>query len=244
MIQNSMVAVCDILGFSELVRNRPLHEIVDRYLAYLRKALHFSVQQGDWPTGTPTLQELLSQKRVGFAWFSDTFLFYSLEDTEEGYLKVIETVAWLIHATIVFPGMNIRAGLAYGELYVDQNNGIYVGQSLVDAYKLENQQEWSGGALTKSAVDKVPNEVRHVVGQEGLYPWYVVQYDVPVKPMGSTLQTLAIDWTMLLALSPHDKKFFGWSKKNENPPPGTPSDVVTKFLNTKRFHDRVCKFCL
>lgn len=255
MIGNRTVALCDILGFKERIRNDPLDKVVTEFLGYIRQALYSAIHQKATPGHVPSFEELRSQDYVGFGWFSDTMLFYSLEDTEEGHGRVIQAVAWLTFQ-LIFARIGVRAGISYGEMHVDEANRIYVGQALVDAHKLEERQEWSGAAITKSAEKVIPENAR----KGGLYPWYVVPYDVPVKlPSGLRVearwedaadgqkrgrarqhseQMLAIDWTIALHHASPDQTISAFAAR-----PETRQDIVRKWQNTKRFHDKVCRSC-
>lgn len=253
-----MVAVCDILGFKNLLRSFPLKEVVEDHLGYFRKRLYHSIYQKEPPNDVPSLDDLIAQKRVGFAWFPDTFLFYSLEETEDDYKNVIETVTWLIFETIFDPHVRIRAGISYGEVYIDQKNQIYLSQAISDAYELQQRQEWCGGALTKIAEAKVPQDVR----EEPRAPFYLVHYDIPMKPPKTvqikykekdipealvhlkhqqyTERLMAINWTMI----PQHPRIIPWSRESATPSQSDKRyDIIRKWENTIRFHDKVCKFC-
>ncbi len=135
-------------------------------------------------------------------------------------------------------GTRLRCGLAYGKMHLDSENSLYVGQPIIDAYRLQQNQAWSGGALTVSAVDRLPK-----IAKSGkVVDWYVVQYQVPLKK-GRFMNTFAIDWTV--GIHPHDLQFL-WSQ--ENPEPTAKDwqekpDICEKWLNTKVFHDKVCRTC-
>ncbi len=111
MTRNRTIAVCDILGFRSLVMNRPLPELLQGELALLRKLVGFSVKHEEVTSLPPGLQDLRSQDRVGFAWFSDTLLIYSKDDTDISCRNVIETTAWLLFSTMLTP-TRVRAGIA------------------------------------------------------------------------------------------------------------------------------------
>ncbi|KKM63675.1 hypothetical protein LCGC14_1509060, partial [marine sediment metagenome] len=49
----------------------------------LRQALYHSIFQNDFPKKIPTLDEIQKHSRIGIAWFSDTMLLYTKQDTEE-----------------------------------------------------------------------------------------------------------------------------------------------------------------
>ena len=53
-----MVAVCDILGFTELVEKNPVDLVVHRSFERLRKSLDHSLNQNGSPTDTPSLSQL------------------------------------------------------------------------------------------------------------------------------------------------------------------------------------------
>ena len=85
--ENRMVAVCDVLGFSELVKDKDLSQVLHTYMLGLYRCLENSVTQRP-PTGTEHPIEILrQQKRIGVAWFSDTILLYGLEDQAKGKIE-------------------------------------------------------------------------------------------------------------------------------------------------------------
>jgi hypothetical protein len=70
------IAVCDILGFSELVQKGPLDSVVSDALNWFRSALNQSIHGGQFPVRPPRMDELSSHPKVGVTWFSDTILLY------------------------------------------------------------------------------------------------------------------------------------------------------------------------
>ncbi len=232
------VAVCDILGFSDLVRDKKLCVVVEQHLAWFRKALNHSIHKGEFPDAVPPASDLNSHTHVGAAWFSDSVLLYSKEDTDDAVREVLTSVAWLIFETMMQGKTRIRAGIAYGEAFIDPENSLFVGQPIIDAHDLEKKQQWSGAALTKSAVDRLPEAVR-----SGKYAdWWVIPYDVPLKK-GATLATLAVNWNQGLHLPSSPLK---WSKNSDLPSPNdwaAKRDICEKFVNTKIFHEKYCHAC-
>jgi hypothetical protein len=236
--QQSMVAVCDILGFSKLVENRTLDEVVGGALGWLRKALHHSVHKREFPTEIPSREEFFGDVHVGVAWFSDTILLYSREDSDEAVRNLILTVGWLLFETILGGFTRIRSGISYGEVYIDDKDAVFVGKPIVEAYRLEQRQQWSGAALTERASERIPQQVRH-----GQYAdWWVVPYEIPVKD-DPVLRTLAVNWTWGLH---HPDQLLRWSPTADVPTESdweSRPDVCEKFINTKVFHDRLCHQC-
>ncbi len=242
MEHRRMVAVCDILGFTGLLDSRPLQQVVSSHLDYFRRALDFAVRQRKAADNVISLSALREQQRVGVAWFSDTVLLYSLGDSDEDCRRVIETVAWLLFVTMFKSTTRIRAGIGYGELYVDAANEVFIGPAIVDAHRLEKAQEWAGGALTESAAKRIPPAVADD-WKERYFSWYLVPYRVPLKRQGGGARDgLAVDWTRGI----HDYQKFPWSGASIVPTREdrqTRRDVVTKWRNTKKFHHDVCDNC-
>lgn len=254
--QNAMVAVCDILGFKKLLYSRPLEEIVEDDFDYLRKALYSSLFKKATPEHTPTLEEFQAQDRVGFAWFSDTVLLYSLQDNEDGYCDLIETASWLIMHTVLTTTVRFRIGISYGKVFIDTGNQIYLGKAIAEAYQLQEKLQWCGGALTKQAEAVIPQFIKDTNFPS---PWHLARYRVPIKQIkkeGFTVvnkdekpidlliigrvKMLALDWTRFL----HREFNLPWSRERPDPlPDEAPPDVIMKWKETVEFHDTVCKSC-
>jgi len=233
MAEKRVVAVGDLLGFTRTVLSTPLDVVMDGPVTFLMKALRHSAHREDWPWSKPTAQDLRSQKRVGLAWFSDTVLLYALDDSDEAAANVVETAAWLLYETFHASSTRMRIGVDYGEIHIDEVNGLYVGSALVHAYQLEEAQDWTGGALTQAAGDRL-------VGT-GAEPW-IVKYSVPLKEECEIVADHAINWVY----TPHLTLPMAWSPRNPEP---TDEDfaryptIVPKWRNTKAFHDAVCESC-
>lgn len=237
MINNYTIAVCDILGFKELVKNYGADRVVTDVLGRFRKELHHSIHKNNFPKYVPNLNELQSHSQIGFAWFSDTIVLYTREDTNECIRALVTTVSWLIFETLFNPYARIRCGVSYGQAVIEPENAIYVGNPFIEAFKLEKIQDWSGGALTPEAVQRIPADARD--GQN--INWWLVPYKVPTKE-GKQL-TLAINWTWGIH---RPKDFLHWSKTSEKPTESdwmTRRDICEKWFNTKKFHDEVCDSC-
>lgn len=182
-------------------------------------------------------------------------MLYSLEDNVLGYIKLIETAAWLIIQTIVRGTLRFRIGISYGKVYIDPQNQIYLGKAIAEADQLQKRQEWSGGALTRQAEAKIPQGIKEA---DFPSPWHLAQYRVPFKmpkgivsvvdkdnrplkiPITTSEFMLAVDWTRFL----HTEFHLYWSREREEPQSDeAPADVILKWYNTKEFHKNVCKSC-
>ena len=239
MPERRFVALCDILGFKSLVRTTSLDRLLESDLGFLRRIMGHALGQGEFPADPPQLQALRAQGRTGFAWFSDTVLIYGKDNHEDSRRAVLETVGWLLFES-VRTRTRMRAGVAYGDFHADPENELFVGPAIVDAYELEQAQEWMGGALTPSAAEQVPP--RTTSGAR--YQWWVCEYSVPLKAHSSVNPSaLAINWTQGI----HNPGFqLHWSRERAEPSEAERArdiSLVLKWQHTREFHRAVCEGC-
>jgi hypothetical protein len=238
MKKDCIIAVCDILGFTELVRRNAIDRVVDSSFGWFRRALYHSLHKGEFPQDAPTLEQLQDHSNLGLALFSDTILLYTLEDTDECFRALTSSIAWLLFITMFTTDCRLRCGISYGEAYIDSKNSVFIGKPIIDAHDLERSQAWSGGALSLNAVQRVPEEARSGVFAD----WFLRQYKVPLQE-NKSLDTLAINWAM--GWHPPWVEM-SWSEKHKDPPPEEWEKrprLCEKWKNTKRFHDEVCLLC-
>lgn len=220
MTNKALVAVCDILGFGDLVKYKPLQEIIDGPILDFKGLL-----------------DTLSKYRrlIGHVVFSDTVLIYSLSDDRHGYDNVIYVVTHLLAHPILYPMLRFRIGISYGDFYHSAEENIYVGKALIEAHELEKRQEWCGGALTEVAEERIKSE------QCGLT--YLTKYDVPTKG-GKTESLLVINWTK--AKHNVTDKQDSWLDRGEIMPILAEEKRVKieRYLkNTEQFHFDTCVPC-
>jgi len=245
MSEKRLVAVCDILGFTNLILNHDLDALITGKLSLFRKLLGFSVMHGAVPDFPAGLKELREQNRVGLAWFSDTIIIYAKKDDDLSCRNVLETVGWLLFHTM-WSQTRIRAGIAYNEFFAEPENEIFLGKAIVEAYKLEQDQEWSGAALTLEAANRIPKPA--TTGER--FQWWICSYEIPMKPPKDPMKTtepiqcsnVAIDWTQ----GTHDQNDFSWSEKEPEPSEEKrfcAGNSYDKWKNTRNFHREICISC-
>lgn len=79
-----------------------------------------------------------------------------------------------------------RVGVAFGECFIDQETNRYLGQPIIDAYLVEQNQQWFGGACHPNC-DEAP--FIQAVEKNAL----ILPYEVPVKMEDLSLHK-AIEW--------------------------------------------------
>jgi hypothetical protein len=187
MSENRLVAVCDILGYSNLVREHSLQELIEYHLGNILNVIKSSIPSNEEIINSPTQLALLKTGIVGHVSFSDTVIIYSLNDGRDGRKNVLDAVYRLLCIPMNTPYYRYRVGISYGDMYVDRDKSIYIGKALIEAHDLEVLQEWSGAALTESAA----NMFKDYSPENSM----LVEYDVPIK--GDTNKRLTVvNWTL------------------------------------------------
>jgi hypothetical protein len=150
MIGHRWIAMLDILGFRQLVKTRPLSWLV-RQLDHL-----FAAAEPKEASCCFLLADGRMRKRnlkLGYLHFSDTLMLWTPAlDADDhdvniaAFSHICNTVANLI-ALALINGLSLRGGLAFGECYINPAKQLAVGEPIVDAYLLEQEQEWLGAAV-------------------------------------------------------------------------------------------------
>lgn len=222
-----LVALADILGFSQTVHDLSLDEILSTHLAFLRRALEHTLMLQGWPEPSD-FAELQQRAGLGIEWFSDTIVLYTRDDTDDANRHLVQTATWLLFETMYSTRVRLRIGIDYGELHADPNAGQLLGKAIVGAHYLERNQRWSGGALTEAAATRL--------GSDALF--YVTPYQVPVKD-DRCATTHALNWT----LGVHNPLTINYKAGKREPGPEDSPDVAEKWRNTIAFHATVCRTC-
>lgn len=229
----AMVAVCDILGFSDLVRQKPLDEMIDYHITNYHNLINASIPKAS-KIYQPSSQEFIDQQLIGVAIFSDTVLIFSLADNKRSYDQVIYAAISILAQPMLLPELRFRIGISYGDFYHDAAKNIYVGKALVEAHELERKQNWSGAALTKEAKDAIGDN------------YYLTNYDVPIKENDEQISQThcIINWT----LANHDviTELTGWLNRSDylvSISEKKRQRIEQILQNTERFHYEKCNQC-
>ena len=211
-----LIAMCDVLGFTNLVSATPLDEIYKRYMALLTQLEPnplFRIKPVTYE------REIILDRVV----FSDTILCWAPAGEA---VEVLPVVIGQIMARAV-GSMPLRAGLAFGECVIDPANDIYIGQPIIDAYRTEQAQEWMGGAFHPSCWTMHGLLEKLCKG----YERSAVKYAVPVKTAATRLE-YALNWP-LLADTPVSGDLLTAAETSAAPA------AKVKWRNARRFYDTV-----
>ena len=156
------------------------------------------VCESDWATVISTYEQSLEElvdlsgmtSRVEHAWFSDTFILYTHDDSAACFGE-IEIRARSFTNGLIMKRIPLRGALSCGSFFAHKESSIFIGPALVDAYRLCEDQDWIGFALSPLAtrrmreVGRPPEESRH-------YRYWRIPRKTGNEPKG--------EWPALLAL--------------------------------------------
>ncbi len=185
-----LIAVCDVLGFSNLIRTRTLAEVYDRYVKLRTQIENVAPLTGFAPR---VEQPFVVQDAVVF---SDTVLLWA---PANGAMEVLAMNLCPLIGHALKVGLPLRVGVALGECVIDPANDIFIGEPIVDAYETEKRQDWMGGAYHPSCWGP-PGFL------ERLCRWHwAVKYPVPVKTLKAGEQVgppleYAVGWPLFAGL--------------------------------------------
>jgi hypothetical protein len=134
------VGYFDLLGTSELIRSGKTKEVFSAY----QEAL---VQLSRWSK---------RHANVYHAWFSDTFLIYSEDDSGVSFPAIEIVCRWFAFA-LLRRKIAVRGALSCGAFYADRANSLYLGAAFLEAYEWGENQDWIGFILCPSSVNRLAN---------------------------------------------------------------------------------------
>jgi hypothetical protein len=153
------VAYLDILGFASLVMNRRSDAAMHVYQDCLDQVERHAKQ---YP-------------KLGFAYFSDTFLIYANDDTHGSLGFFEQSVRWFYNVALQ-KGIPFRGAMACGEFLADKPNNVFIGEALIEASRVGEKYNWIGLVMAPSATARL--EKLNLPMNERLN---YRQWDIPLK---------------------------------------------------------------
>jgi hypothetical protein len=153
------LAYFDLLGFANYVEN-------NNFMTVFHQAIK--------PYYDAANEESKDFGNVQVAWFSDTVLFYSADDSQAAFSSV-SAASRSFFDELLLSEFPVRGALAFGELYPDKEQGVFIGKALVDAHKYGEKFDWIGFVLHPTAVDKM---LTYQSVSQGTYK----SWDAPLRP--------------------------------------------------------------
>ncbi len=196
------VGLLDILGYSDIVKNSEALESVWKTYSEIKSSASFI---------KANLESLLEREIINVDTFSDTFLLYTSDYSNKGQKDIDELFnAMLGVCDALFHSANsngipIRGAITAGEIIIDK--GIHIGKPIVDAYEMEQNQDWIGCWISDDAIARISKELieRHMNGN------LILKYEIPFKS-GEIRECCVFNWVNF-----PDAYDFGIRKKKRRP---------------------------
>jgi hypothetical protein len=186
----------------------------------------------------------LGNKECSFIRFSDTILFYNHNESIDSFGHVVLTSARLV-ALMFLKGLPVRGAITKGELYVDDNYSLILGEGLIRAYELEKEQQWAGAIIDEERIF-IPNNLYKTQSNNGIL-WEILansrhlfKYMVPLKRKDTSNKMLwCLGWPTLLEDMPEEElvecfsNYYPLSDKSEKK--YLNNDATEKLTNTVKY---------
>ena len=218
------VAMLDILGFKALMQEMDPEVLYDATLGQLPIIIERSTMA------------LWTEAPLHSAAFSDTlFLWLEPNVIGEGKLDGFAAIQdmCLVVSGLLARGMRrhiaLRGAIAYGECFIADEPPAFLGKPIIDAYELEQRQQWAGAALCPSAAEQLGDLSN--MAPDPHRP--VVRYAVPMK-RNAPEELLAIRWPNAFDL-PHPREAM---RVREDAPEPLRNEAREKIENTINFYER------
>jgi hypothetical protein len=201
--QKRWVCYFDILGFQEWLKRHGIVETIHRYFQsreIVERQIH----------GHP---------RLRVKCFSDTFLIYSVDDSAASFVQIEQAARWIVNTNLA-KHIPVRGAISVGEIYIVEEDDIYIGKPLNEAYRHGENQNWIGLLLCRSATQhleklnlpasrrlnyrrfKIPWK-KQIGGKKPLYA-YLIGASTPSRGQNDYLDRLR---EMILEAGPARKKY-------------------------------------
>jgi hypothetical protein len=136
------VAFLDVLGFSALVSGEAHDQRIYEYLNALQD----------------TLNTLDAGPTVEYVVFSDSIVITTRDDSDASFISLMARCS-VTFGTLLKHEIAVRGAIAHGTFVTSKtSSGTFVaGRAIIEAYKYETKQDWTGIMLAPSVVRKISN---------------------------------------------------------------------------------------
>jgi hypothetical protein len=156
--QKRWVCYFDILGFRERLKRRGIVDVVHWYFQSREIAE----------------SQIPKKHRLHLHCFSDTFLIYSSDDGAASFAQIEQAARWIVNLNLQMH-IPLCGAISYGEVYIDREDNIYIGNPLNEAYLHGENQNWIGLLLCRSATQRM-NDLKLPASQRLNYRRYRIPW--------------------------------------------------------------------
>ena len=211
-----MIAVIDVLGFKELLKDNSLEELSRKYRNLIDVKIISSKVLSIDSAGADYLE-------CGTTIFSDTILMWCRDDVPAIECFIISCCSLMKEALEL--NLFLRGGISYGECIIDLDERTFLGAPIANAYLLEQSQDWIGMSLDINAKNRIDSGRFNLNG--------LIEYDVPLKKR-KKFNTYALHWGQFC--------YSGTKAKIESAiTENMDAKVKIKYRNTVKFIKNTCR---
>lgn len=191
------VGFFDIMGFSAHVKTAgDDHERLYNLLLELHAAGENAMQmmsRGDEYSQTLSKTHVASGQ-LRAVQFSDSIVAIT-EDASPASSLLIEMASNIFFLRALQSGIVLRGAIAKGQVTADFKNSIFFGQPIIDAYRLEESQQWYGIAFHSSTVRQGPTDAKPI--GKGEIP-LAVTHAVHLKGEADPHDITVLNWPVIV----------------------------------------------
>jgi len=130
------------------------------------------------------------------SFFSDSVVLVSFDDSFESLLKLLVNT-WRITQVLIGLKLPVRGAVALDEMHVDENDNIFIGKGLLEAYDLEHSQDWIGVAIENSIFEVYKESFSEYNRRyENLFKFVFPEYNIPYKENQQRNCNRVINWRL------------------------------------------------
>lgn len=198
---SAYVAFLDILGYKQIVKGNT-HEglkkfyfnemsAITAFKSFPHKVIHVDGKSQVFGNGKPV--------NVKSIMVSDSMILWTPDDSVESFQDIIYKVMHILEESI-WKGMPMRCGVSVGPVssYVEEDNQMaLLGRPIVEAYELQECQDWMGCTIQESVMEKYLNPKGNFgkLTEELISNKVLIEYKVPMKS-GSVKKHFAVNWML------------------------------------------------
>lgn len=152
MQSERIVALIDVLGFSELVARQDFGELFEKYI----------------DTVKTTIEKVDSN--IEYLVFSDSIVIVTPDNEEQDLLNISKVIGSISYEFMVNQKLPIKGCIASGNITYKkiEKDVVIAGVPIVEAYKYEQQQDWVGTIISPNTARKFPSLSQNIVVNENL----------------------------------------------------------------------------
>lgn len=117
---------------------------------------------------------------VDLAWFSDTFVLTTADDSPQSFLDLDRLARQFLYA-MLRAHRPLRGAIAHGPTYVDPRAHVLIGAALVEAHDYAKAQDWIGLLICPAAVTAM-ERIGLPIAERSEYAWWEPMWQKGRKP--------------------------------------------------------------